>query len=237
MSDPFASAQVSAPAPVQTVPAQPAGADPFTPATDLADPFLTNSDVKGSGEYIPSPSLEVLEGRLVVMIPRSFDPAAKDPNDPSGQKTRELYTVDLTVLSGGRLEYVYKEKANPEQGRLQDEMKTWTVENVDGDNPFTITGFWVPQGSIIGRLKKVHAAGAPFLGVPAMGPTAAQRKAGVQAAAVKAQYNQWVQMGKPGNRPSYAWHMIDPAPEMRAVAVNWWSRVRSTTPAIVAQQH
>lgn len=235
MSDPFAAASMTAPAPAVTT--QAAGPDAFSVAHDLADPFLTNDDVRGSGDYVPSPSLEALQGRLCVMIPRAFDPAAKDPNDPAGQKTRELYTVDLFVLSGGKLEYAYKEKANPEQGRLQDEWKTWTVEDVSGSSPFAVKGYWVPQGGLIGRLKKVHAAGAPFLGVPVMGPTAAQRKTGVTAAQVQTDYKRWVEMGKPGNRPNFSWALEAPSPELRQVALAWWAQAKDSIQTITKENH
>lgn len=230
--DPFAAAQSGVRNPVP--PAQSAGPDAFTPATDMNDPFLTSSDVRG--DYTPSPGLENIEGRLVVMIPRTFDPAAKDPNDPTGTKTRELYTVDLTVLSGGKLEFPYKVKGDREKG-TEDTYATFTVEDVSQANPFTIKGYWVPQGAIIGRLKAIHAKGAPYLGVPEMGPTKAQRDAGKTPAQVKAAYTQWVAQGKPGNRPSYSWRLVDPTPEQKAIAIAWWASVKSTIAPIIAQDN
>lgn len=218
-ADPFAAVQVP-----NAVPAQAPAADPFTAASDMADPFATSSDYKG-GDYTPSPSIELLTGRLVVMIPRAFDPAAADPNNPG--KTRELYTVDLTVLDGGRLEYQYKVKGDPEKGTV-DEWKVWTVEDISATSPFTITRFWVPQGGIIGKLKKAHADGRPFLGVPAMVPTKDQRDKGMTAAQVQAEYASWVQRGKAGNRPRYGWSLEDPTPAQRAVAIKWWGAVKDT---------
>lgn len=223
-ADPFAAVQV--PAAAAAASAAPAR-DAFTPATDSADPFAVSSDFRG--DFTPSPGIESLAGRLVVMIPRKLDPEAADPNNPG--KTREVYTVDLTVLDGGRLEYIYKEKGDPEKGTL-DTLKTWTVEDVSADQPFTIQGYWVPQGGLIGRLKASHKAAAPFLGVPTMVPTKAQRDKGVTRAQVLAEYAQWVQMGRQTARPKYTWAMDDPTPAQRAAAVAWWSRVRSTIPAI-----
>ena len=220
--DPFAAVQV--PAAASAAPAQ---RDAFTPATDSADPFAVSSDFRG--DFTPSPNIESLQGRLVVMIPRKLDPNAPDPNNPG--QTREVYTVDLTVLDGGRLEYIYKEKGDPEKG-TQDTLKTWTVEEVSPESPFQIQGYWVPQGGLIGRLKKAHASAAPFLGVPAMVPTKAQRDKGVTAAQVRQDYAQWVAMGRQTARPKYTWAMDDPTPAQRAAAVAWWGRVRGSIPAI-----
>ena len=214
-SDPFAAVQVPG--------ATKSGQDPFTPATEVDDPFVKSSDLRG--DFIPSPTIETLAGRLVVMIPRKLDPAAKDPNNPG--ETREVYTVDLTVLDGGPLTYDYKSKGDPEKG-TPDEWKTWDAGNVTPENPFTIEGYWVPQGGLIGRLKKAHQAGAPFLGVPAMIPTKPQRDKGVTSAQVRTEYAQWVERGKPGARPKYSWALDDPTPEQRAAAVAWWGRVRGT---------
>lgn len=227
-ADPFAAVQV--PAAAAAASAAPAR-DAFTPATDSADPFAVSSDFRG--DFIPSPGIESLAGRLVVMIPRKLDPNAPDPNNPG--QTREVYTVDLTVLDGGKLEYIYKEKADPESAdpaRRMDQLKTWTVEEVSPASPFQIPGYWVPQGGLIGRLKKAHASAAPFLGVPAMVPTKAQRDKGVTAAQVRQEYAQWVQMGRQTARPKYTWAMDDPTSAQRAVAVAWWSTARATIPAI-----
>lgn len=234
-ADPFAAVQVPA---AQTAQTQTAGTpvtpDAFTPATDVADPFAVGSDFRG--DFTPSPNLEALQGRTLVMIPRKLDPNAKDPNDPTGQKTREVFTVDLTVLDGGRLEFIYKEKGDPEKG-TQDTLKTFTVENISPESPFTVEGFWVPQGGLIGRLKKAHANGAPFLGVLAMVPTKDQRNRGITAAQVRQDYAQWVQMGRQTARPKYAWNLEDPTPAQRAAAVSWWGRVRSTIQPIIPVQY
>lgn len=216
VTDPFADVQVPS-----ARPAQRPSSDPFTDAAKQDDPFATSSDYRG--EYTPSPNIELLAGRLLVMIPRKFDPAAKDPFDPDGVKIRELYTVDLTVIDGGRLEFPYKVKGDPERG-TEDEWKTWTIEAT----PFTIPGFWVPQGGIIGKLKQSHAEGRPFLGILTMGPQRAQRDRGVTTAQVQADYAGWIARGKVGNAPKFAWSMPDPTPERRAAALAWWATVRET---------
>jgi hypothetical protein len=228
MSDPFAAAQVS--------PATPA--DPFTSAHDMDDPFATSSDFKG-GPYTPSPTLEVLKGRVVVMIPRSLDKNAKDPNDPSGQKTREVYTVDLVVLDGGPLAFTYKRKGNPEATDPKDREDSYpefAVEDITPDTPFSVTGFWVPQAGVIGKLKQSHANGRPYLGVPAIAPVKADRDKGVTAEQVQRQVDAWIARGRQDARPRYSWTLADPTPAQRAAALSWWKREAANIAPITPSQ-
>ena len=223
MSDPFAAAQVA-----------PSTPDAFQANVDSDDPFATSSDYAG-GDFTPSPGLENLKGRTVIMIPRKFDPNAKDPNDPNGQKTRELYTVDLVVLNGGELRYYYNQKADPSATPPREAaVLEYVVEDVSPDKPFTVSGFWVPQGAVIGKLKKAHKEGRPFLGVPAMVPVKADRERGVTPAQVEKTVADWVARGRQGNRPRYSWVLDDgPTSNMdRAAAVKWWAANREHIPAI-----
>jgi hypothetical protein len=228
MSDPFAAAQVSPAAP----------ADPFTSAHDMDDPFATSSDFKG-GDFTPSPTLEVLKGRVVVMIPRSLDKEAKDPNDPTGQKTREVYTVDLTVLDGGPLSYTYTKRGNPEANDPADRETTYpeyVVENITPDQPFSVKGFWVPQAGVIGKLKQSHRDGRPYLGVPAIVPVAADRAKGKTAAEVQREVDAWNARGRQGSRPRYSWTLADPTAEQRAAAQAWWKREAANIAPITPSQ-
>lgn len=220
--DPFAAVQApSAPASTVTPNSTPSAGDGFTAATTVDDPFATSSTLRG--DFTPSPKLDDLLGRLVIMIPRTFDPAAKDPNDPTGVKTRELFTVDLVVLTGGPLSFQYKAKGDPEKG-IPDEYKTWTVDEM----PAAWSGYWVPQGAIIGKLKECAKQGVPFLGVPTRMPTSKQRQSGVSKVDVEREYQAWVKNGKPGNRPLSAWQLDDPSTDVRGVAVQWWKDNRNT---------
>jgi hypothetical protein len=220
MSDPFAAAQVGT--------ATQSRPDAFTSNVDTDDPFAKSSDYRG-GDYTPAAPLEVLKGRTVVMIPRKLDPNATDPNNPG--ETREQYTVDLTVLDGGRLTYFYKVKADPEKG-TPERMEEMVVEDISPATPFSITGYWVPQGAIIGKLKKAHAEGRPYLGVVAMVPVKADRDKGKTAAQVTAEFEAWVARQRQGARPRYTWVLEDPTPAGHEAAVNWWKANRETIPAI-----
>lgn len=224
--DPFAAAQIkiskSTPASGSASTAPAGGADPFTGAADMSDPFAVSSDFRGS--FSPSPTMDALAGRLLVMIPRSFDPTAKDPLNEGG--IREQYTVDLTVLTGGRMSWYYTQKGDPERG-TEDEVKEFVVDDVSAENPYTNTGHWVPQGGIIGKLKKSHREGRPLLGLVARGPQRPDRDRGVTAAQIQKQYDEWVKRGRQGQAPKFAWNMVDPTPEQRAIAIAWWRETGS----------
>jgi hypothetical protein len=227
MTDPFASAQVSA---ATTAPAS-AGtgpADPFTATADMADPFATSETYRG-GDFTPSPTLEALQGRTVAMFPRSLDPNAKDPNNPG--QTREQYTVDLYVLDGGRLSYFYTQKGDAERG-TQDEVKEYVVDAISPTEPFHVASYWVPQGGVIGKLKKAHRDGVPFLGVPTMVPTKADRDKGKTNAQVKAEVDAWVARQRQGARPRYSWSLETPGQDQRAGAVQWWASAKDSVEPI-----
>lgn len=224
--DPFAAAQVAGTAGTSSTAT--VADDPFVSSHDLDDPFAVSSDFKG-GDFTPSPPIETLRGRLLVMIPRQFEAAAKNPfyekaGDP---ETRELYTADLYVLDGGTLSFPYKKKGDPEKG-TQDEYLTFEAPEL----PFEVKRFWVPQGGLIGKLKQTHRKGAPLLGVLDMVPRKSARDKGVTASAIRAEYDAWVARNKVGNGPLIAWGLDDPSPERRKVAIAWWAANKGSIEAI-----
>jgi hypothetical protein len=229
--DPFAAAQVQAPkaaSPVATG-GKPVGtvqADPFTSAHDTDDPFATSSDFRG-GDFVPSPPLEILRGRLLAMFPRAFDPEAENRfKDQGGPATRELYTVDLYVLDGGPLKFPYKKKGNPEAtdpAEREDKYLEWDAGDPSPAEPFVITRFWVPQGNLIGKLKQAHAKGAPFLGVLDLVPQKAGRDKGETPAKIRAEYDAWIARNRVGNSPRIAWAFDEPTPERRALGPQFWA--------------
>lgn len=230
--DPFAAAQVAGSAGTaekqSVIDARGAGItqaqqDPFVSAHDLEDPFATSSDFTG-GDFTPSPPIETLRGRLLVMIPRVFDPKQPDPFNDG--EFRELYTVDLYVLDGGTLSFPFKRKGDPEKGTA-DEYLTHEAEL-----PFEVKRFWVPQGNLIGKLKKTHAKGAPLLGVLDLVPQKAGRDKGVTAAQIRAEYDAWVGRNRVGTGPRIAWALDDPSGERRKVAVDWWAANKTGIEAI-----
>lgn len=228
MTDPFASAQVSTATAPAAAPASTGPADPFTGVRDQADPFATSEDYRG-GDFTPSPTLESLKGRLVAMFPRSLDPNAKDPNNPG--KTREQYTVDLYVLDGGRLSYFYTQKGDAERG-TQDEVKEYVVEEITPESPFHVASYWVPQGGVIGKLKKAHRDGVPFLGIPTMVPVKADAEKGKTKAQVEAEVAAWVARQRQGARPRYSWALEAPDAGRRQGAITWWASAKDSVEPI-----
>lgn len=228
--DPFAAAQVagsagtSSKAEASTAPVE----DPFTSSHDLDDPFATSSDFKG-GDFTPSPPIELLRGRLLVLIPRAFDPEQDDPFNEG--KKRELYTVDLTVLDGGPLKWHYKIKADAEKG-TPERHEEFDAGSPSAESPFTVTRFWVPQGGLIGKLKQTHRKGAPLLGVLDFIPQKAGRDKGVTSAQIRAEYDAWVGRNKVGTGPRTAWALDDPSPERRKIAIAWWAANKGSIEAI-----
>lgn len=222
-SDPFAAAQVATATPA-------AAPDAFTASHDSDDPFAVSTDYRG-GDFTPAVPLDNLQDRLVVMIPRSLDPNQKDPFDPSGQKTRENYTVDLYVLTPGELKYYYTQRADAEKGLPEE-----TKEMVITEFPAAWLGYWVPQGAIIGKLKQAHANGRPYLGVVAMIPTKQERERGVTAEVTRRVVAEWVARGRQGARPRYTWVLEDPTPEQRAQAVAWWTANKGNIAPIMPAQ-
>lgn len=224
--DPFAAAQVagSAGTAVADKAAPSPADDPFVSSHDLDDPFATSSDFKG-GDFTPSPPIETLRGRLLVMIPREFDPKQPDPFNEG--EFRELYTVDLYILDGGPLKFPYKKKGDPEKG-TSDEYVDFEAPEL----PFEVKRFWVPQGNLINKLKQTHRKGAPFLGVLDLVPQKAGRDKGVTAAQIRAEYDAWVKRNRVGTGPRIAWAMDDPSPDRRAAAISWWAANKNDIAAI-----
>ena len=225
--DPFAAQSVRPGPAVSTEATSSPAPDAFSAAADMDDPFATKDDYRG--EFKPSPNMEGLEGRLCVMIPRTYDPAAKDPNNPGD--TRELYTVDLTVLTGGSMKFFYTQKGDPEKG-TQDTLTEFDAGDITPANPSTWDDYRVPQKTLLGKLKQAHRDGRPYLGVVTMIPVKADREKGVANAQVREAFRQWEATGRKSNRPRYTWSMETPDAATRAYAVTWWKTVGKTLPAI-----
>ncbi len=220
--DPFAAQSVHSGPAVSTEATSSPAPDAFSAAADQDDPFATKDDYRG--DFKPSPNMEALAGRLCVMIPRAYDPAAKDPNNPGD--TRELYTVDLTVLTGGSLKFFYNEKGDPEKGTM-DKLVEFDAGTISPDAPAAWDGHWVPQKTLLGKLKASHSDGRPYLGVVTMIPVKADREKGVTNAQVTEAFRQWEATGRKSQRPRYTWSMETPDNATRAHAVNWWKANRT----------
>lgn len=210
--------------------------DPFAAnaaATDEDfDPFASPEDVKSSGSFVPRPPIDVLEGRTVVIVPRSFDAEAKvseylrtNFNLP---ETREEWTVDLVILNGGTLEYTYRSKVQGTESEFED--KIMTVDEF----PFMVPGFKVSWANIIGTVNKLSKLPNPMgIGQIRGGYSAKEMRSGKTFEDFAAEMTAWEEKVKKnpktaGDRPKAKWHFVlssDPAD--KALALAWWKQARA----------
>jgi hypothetical protein len=196
--------------------------DPFGATEVDEDPFATEDDVKG-GSYTPTPKLEDLEGRLVVMVPRAFTDEAPKPKqfqkDPT-DTTQDRYTADVIVLDGGPLSFEYP---GPDDGKGNRAMLDTTT-----DVPVVFPGKWVFEQAVIGQLKRVDGTARPMLlGVVRRGPQSADRKAGKGFEDIAQAFAAWRKNPR-GNPPKFSWQ-IDVAitPDQKAMALAWWKQAQA----------
>lgn len=206
---------------VQT--AQPAAAGPVRNAmpVDQSNPFANPTDF-GGGAFTPTPTMDVLVGRTLVYIPRSFDPAAKDPFNVG--QTRKQWTADLYVIDGGELRFWYKQKGNLNAvPPTQDTTVEQVVENVTPQTPYVCLGTWVSQAAFVPKLTGAADRGQILIGTPVRGAQKAQRDKGATDESVRQDYAGWLARGKSGPEPKYLWLLNDVTPEGMANVQTWWA--------------
>jgi predicted dithiol-disulfide oxidoreductase (DUF899 family) len=183
-----------------------------------ANPFGSSSEF-GGGDFTPLPPMEFLHGRTLIYIPRKQ--VMVDDLQNAGQK-RQIWSADLYVIDGGKLEFGYVVKANPDRGQAADEFKTWVHENCTPETPFTVLNSFVFQPSFNWLLNKLAVERRLALGTPKRVPTNGQRKAGMTEETVEAAYQAWVARGRMKPDATYAWSFRDATPEGQALAGRWW---------------
>lgn len=192
--------------------------DPFAEQADDFDPFASADEATSGGPFIPWPSIEDVAERLVVMVPRTFDPAA--PVSEYAQKTygmkptQEEWRVDLVVLDGGKLEYTYRAKEGEE---FKD--ATYVI-----DLPALIPGWRVSAGNIQGVLNKVSKLSTPLaLGRIRAGYTRKQMDAGRTFEEFAAEREAFYANPRGKTQPKPVWHLvISETPEDKALALAWY---------------
>lgn len=208
---------------------------PTGPLAGQEDPFGTTSEYRSAGDWTPRVPFESIVGRLVIMLPKSFNAEARDPFNEGA--TREEYRVDLVVLDGGPLTYPHTEK-DPSDAtkRIWKDMivPALVTENADGTTRpgWTAKSQSVAQGALIRSLKGVDKDGRFYLGVMARAPYAKHASKGATLESVKVEYEEWERRGKPGKAPESTWTLDDRpgvfTPAHRALAVAWWNEYRKT---------
>lgn len=224
VTNPFqaAAAQVSQSAPAASAPVR--NAMPI----DTSNPFAQSSDL-GGGSYVPTPGVEALVGKTVVYIPRSFDANAKDPFDPTGQKTRPQWTADLFVIDGGDLRFWHKQKANPNATPPVPEATVEkVVPNVSPTNPYVCPSTWVSQAAVVPKLTAAADRGQILIGTYTRGAQKAQREKNITDEQVSAEYDAWVARGKSGPEVKFVWLLADVTPDGMKNVQAWWAANKDT---------
>ena len=207
-------------------------ADPFAENEEDFDPFASPEDVKSSGVFVPRPPIDALEGRTLVIVPRSYD--EKAPVSEYLQRTfnlpkeREEWKVDLIVLNGGKLEYTYRSKVQGTESEFEEKIMSVT------EFPFMVPNFVISWANIIGTVNRLSKLPNPMgIGSIRGGYSAKEMRNGKTFDDFAAEVAAWEEKVKKnprtaGDRPKAKWHFVlstDPAD--RALAVAWWNQARS----------
>lgn len=191
--------------------------DPFGAVEVDEDPFATPEDVKTGKSFTPTPSLEQLERKLLILVPRKFEEDAPVPEAfaKNPGEVRERYTVDMVVLGSGAFTFQYNAKIEGSDGR---EPRDFTV-----DLPHLFTDVWRVEASIIGQLRKVDGTQRPMLlGVLRRGPQSKDRQAGKTFEDIEAAFEAWRKNPR-GATPRFSWQIdVDVTPEQKAAATAWY---------------
>lgn len=227
-ADPWAAAQAQQA--TSTPAASTTNGTPAAPVANMSNPFATQSAGTaaaggGGGQWDPRVPFDLLEGRMIVMVPKSFTDKAEVPAmfNPKEGETREEYRVDIVVLDGGPFHFEYNFKASKD---AEPEKRMWEVAEL----PSTHRGQTVAQGQLVKALKGVDKSGAFLYGVMTMFPQL--RDAGLYPTpeALAEARKAWIAALSAGQKgisePRYTWglderpHIL--TPERINLALAWW---------------
>jgi hypothetical protein len=202
-----------------------------TVPVNMDDPFAKQSEAAAAagpmgGQWDPRVPFEDIEGRMVIMVPKSYRDDAPIPEafNPKEGETREEYRVDLVVLDGGALEYEYNFKENKDAEPVK---KTMTVTEF----PHTALGQTVVQGQLIRALKGAAKEGKFLYGVMIRVPQLRDQKLYPTPEALAAARKEWIaklSSGKVTPEPRYTWGLDERpealTPERLSLAGQWWEQ-------------
>lgn len=202
---------------------------PASTPVDMANPFATQGQGAaaapgGGGQWDPRVPFEIIEGRMVILVPKVFTKDASVPEafNPKPGETREEYRVDLVILDGGPLSYEYNFKASKD---ATPEKKTMEVTVF----PHVARGQTIAQGQLIRALKGAEKNGKFLYGV--MTRVAQLRDAGLYPTPEKLAEarKEWIALlssGKPATEPRFTWGLDERpqalTPERVNLAAAWW---------------
>lgn len=205
--------------------------DPFDEGTfddSAIDPFADPDEVGGQrGPFVPWPNVDVIEGRLLALFPKTFDGKAEVSkytqekyNAPS---ERAEWRVDVVVLDGPvPFSYAYRGKVEGTKDEFAD--MTYTVEAL----PFFVPNFRITWANVIGTLNKGHEKGA-LIGRLRAGYTAKEMRNGKTFADFEREVAAWEETvknsgaKKAGEAPRARWHFdLSRDAGEKALAMNWY---------------
>lgn len=179
--------------------------------------FGAPSEHKGRA-FVPTPPMDALVGRTLVYIPRTFDPAARDPFNENA--TRKQWTADLFVIDGGDLKFWHVKKG-------QNGAPNETVEQIHEDTspatPYECPNIWVSQAAFVGQLSYFAERRQFMVTTVTRGAQKKQRDAGKTDEAVRADFDAWVARGKAGPEVKFVWLPVDVSGEAKVRVQEWYS--------------
>ncbi len=238
MSDPWAEAankqNAASTSNTSTTPASNGGAQQNTVPVNMADPFARQSEAAAAagpigGQWDPRIPFDAIEGRMVIMVPKSYRDDAPVPEafNPKEGEVREEYRVDLIVLDGGPLEYEYNFKESKDSEPVK---KTMTVTEF----PHTARGQNIAQGQLIRALKGAAKEGKFLFGVMTRVPQLRDQKAYPTPEALAEARKTWIanlSAGKVTPEPRYTWGLDERpqalTPERLTLAGQWWENEKA----------
>lgn len=226
MTDPWAAAQQS----IQAAKETPAG-----PVQDMSNPFATQAEgsaaIGSGGQWDPRVPFDLIEGRMVVMVPKSYRNDAPIPAafNPKEGETREEYRVDLVILDGSPFSFEYNFKASKD---AEPEKRKWEVTSF----PSTHRGQTIAQGQLVRALKGVDKEGKFLYGVMAMVPQLRDQGLYPTPEKLAEARKAWIAALTAGQRgvsePRYTWGLDDRphilTTERINLALAWWETEKAT---------
>lgn len=227
MSDPWAAAQQ------QT--STTSAATPASPVSNMENPFATQTQgaaaVGSGGQWDPRVPFDALEGRMIVMVPKSFRDDAPVPAafNPKEGEVREEYRVDIIVLDGGPLTY---EETFKESKDAEPQKRTVSVT----DFPYVRRGQTIAQGQLVRALKGADKNGAFLYGVMTMVPQLRDQGIYPTPEKLAEARKAWIAALSAGQKgvsePRYTWglderpHVL--TPERINLALAWWETEKAS---------
>lgn len=230
MTDVWAAAQATQQTSTTSTPASNGPAyTPANPVSDPSNPFATQqaaaAEVGGGGQWDPRIPLDAIEGRMIVLVPKSYTDQAPVPKDfnPKEGEVREEYRVDIIVLDGGTLTY---EETFKESKDADPQKREVTVTEF----PYVRRGQTIAQGQLVRALKGADKTGMFLYGVLTRVPQLRDSKLYPTPEALAEARKAWIaalSAGKSGvTEPRYTWG-LDERPQALTqerinLALAWW---------------